>query len=121
MSEENKTLLEQVESITPESDEQSSDKTNDQFKEAVEEQLKKIRTQSMLLGTQTVCQVILQKIIAWEMRPGKRTLNDHRRLVKEIKSFCQTGISKRVNPDGTISSRDDDNTKLVEDTNESNH
>ncbi len=116
MNEENKTLLEQVESITPDADEQPSDKTSDQFKEAVEEQLKKIRTQSMLLGTQTVCQVVLQKIVAWEMRPGKRTLNDHRRLVKEIKSFCETGISKRINPDGTISSRDDDNTKLTEES-----
>lgn len=117
MSEENKTLFEQVESTTPESDEQSSDETNDQFKEAVEEQLKKIRTQSMLLGSQTVCQVVLQKIVAWEMRPGKRTLNDHRRLIKDIKRFCEIGISKQVNSDGTISLKNEDNTKLTEEEN----
>ena len=106
MVEENKILNEEIE---PEA-------TDDPLKEAVEEQLKKIRTQSLLLGAQTSCNVILQKIAAWEAQPGKRTLNDHRRLIKEIKNFCQTGISRKVNQDGTTSPRDEDNTKLTEES-----
>lgn len=106
MVEENKILNEEIE---PEA-------TDDSLKEAVEEQLKKIRTQSLLLGAQTSCNVILQKIAVWESQPGKRTLNDHRRLIKEIKNFCQTGISRKVNPDGTTSPRDEDNTKLTEES-----
>lgn len=119
MSEENKTLIEQVESLTPDSDDEVTDETtsDDLLKEAVEKQLSKIRTQSMLIGAQTSCSVILQKIAAWEAQPGKRTLNDHRRLIKEIKEFCSIGVSRKVNPDGTTSPRDEnenDNTKLME-------
>lgn len=122
MSEENKTLIEQIESLTHDSNDEVVDKTtsDDLLKEAIEKQLSKIRTQSMLIGAQTSCSVILQKIAAWEAQPGKRTLNDHRRLIKEIKEFCSVGVSRKVNPDGTTSPKDDDNTKLTEETDESN-
>ena len=110
MTEENKVLNEEM----------KSEATEDNLKEAVENQLKKIRTQSLLLGAQTSCNVILQKIAAWESRPGKRTLNDHRRLIKDVKRFCQTGVTGKPNPDGTTSLSDEDNTKLTEEDNESN-
>jgi hypothetical protein len=74
----------------------------------------------MLLGAQTACNVILQKMIKWNNQPGKRSLNDHRRLLKEIQEFCEIGISRKVNPDGTTSPIEEDNTKLTEETNESN-
>lgn len=116
MDNENKTLIEQIESpdevVTPNDD--------DQLKKAVEDQLSKIRTQSILLGAQTSCSVILQKIIAWDAQPGKRTLNDHRRLIKDLRQFCEVGISRKVNPDGTTSPKEENNTKLTdeEDDNE---
>ena len=28
--------------------------------------------------------------------PGKRTLNDHRRLIKEIEKFCKTAVDHKV-------------------------
>lgn len=92
----------------------------DPLRKAVEEQMAKLRTQSMLLGAQTACNVILQKMIKWSNQPGKRSLNDHRRLLKEIQEFCEIGISRRVNPDGTTSPIEDNNTKLTEVTDESN-
>lgn len=116
MDNKNKTLIEQIESpdevVTPNDD--------DQLKKAVEDQLSKIRTQSILLGAQTSCSVILQKIIAWDAQPGKRTLNDHRRLIKDLRQFCEVGISRKVNPDGTTSPKEENNTKLTdeEDDNE---
>lgn len=88
------------------------------LKVAIEDQLKKIGTQNMLLGSQAICSVILQKITAFENEPGKRTLNDHRRLVKDLKKFCEVGLSRKVNLDGTTSQIEDDNTKLTEETNE---
>lgn len=119
MTEKNKVLNEEMEL----QDEQipETDGEKDPLKEAIEEQLNKIRTQSLLLGAQTSCSVILQKIAVWEKQPGKRTLNDHRRLVKEIREFCRVGISRKVNPDGTTSpigedSNIEDNTKLMEET-----
>lgn len=101
-----------------ESDELITENAKDDLKEAVEEQLKKIQTQNLLLGAQVSCSVIMDKIKAFETKPGKRTLNDHRRLVKEIKEFCAVGLSRKVNPDGTTSPIEEDNTKLMEEVNE---
>ena len=72
----------------------------DPFKAAVEEQLKKIQRQNFLIGAQTMCRVILDKIVVAESKPGKRTMNDYKRLIKDIKQFCTTGISRKVNADG---------------------
>ena len=90
----------------------------DELKEAIQTQFEQLRTQSMLLGAQTMCSVILQKIAAWEQQPGKRTLNDHRRILKEIKEFCQVGTSRKVNQDGTTSPIEENNTELMEDADE---
>ena len=91
----------------------------DELTKAIEGQLEQIRTQSMLLGAQAMCSVVQQKIAVAMNKPGKRSLNDYKRLVKEIDEFCATGLSRKVNPDGTTSPIDD-NTKLMEDINESN-
>lgn len=81
-------------------EEQSEDNGNDPLKEAIEAQMKKIQRQSMLIGAQTFCRITLDKIIAVESKPGKRTMNDYKRLIKELKHFCETGISRKVNADG---------------------
>lgn len=97
---------------------------NDELKEAIEAQLSKIRRQSMLLGSQVILKTVLDKIVAAMNKPGKRTLNDYRRLVKDLESFCKTGLSRKVNADGETESVeetvDDDNTKLMEEADESN-
>ena len=98
--------------------EEITEEAKDDLRGAIEEQFKKIQTQNLLLGAQTSATVIMQKIIAFEEQPGKRSLNDHRRLVKDIKAFCETALSRKVNPDGTTSIIEDDNTKLMEETNE---
>ena len=108
MTEENKTFKEEFE-----------DK-KDALQEAIEEKFKQIQRQNLLLGAQVSSQVILDKIAMWEQQPGKRTLNDHKRLIKDIKKFCETSVSKKVNPDGTVDSIEDNNTKLTEGTDESN-
>ena len=72
----------------------------DPLKEAINEQLKKIQRQNLLLGAQTILHTVLEKILKAEMQPGKRTMNDYRRLIKDLKKFCETGISRKVNTDG---------------------
>lgn len=74
--------------------------TDDPLKQAIEEQLKKIQRQNLLLGAQTMCSVVLQKITAAQSKPGKMTMNDYKRLVKDIQKFCETGISRKINTDG---------------------
>lgn len=72
----------------------------DELKVAIEETLSKIRRQSMLLGSQVMLQTILDKITAFERKPGSKSNNDHKRLIKDIKKFCETGLSRKVNTDG---------------------
>ena len=73
---------------------------DDQFKEAVEEQLSKIRRQSMLLGFQVAAKSVLDKITVFERTPGSKSNNDHKRLIKDLKKFCEQGLSRTVNADG---------------------
>lgn len=80
--------------------EETVESSDDPLKEAIEDQLKKIRRQNMLIGFQTACRVTLEKIIVAERKPGKRTMNDYKRLIKDLKQFCETGLSRTVNADG---------------------
>ena len=75
----------------------------DELKLKIQEQMSKLRTQSMLLGAQSICQVILQKIYTAKSKPGKKTYRDYERLIADIQKFCETGISRQVNTDGTTS------------------
>ena len=86
------------EKITQEQETKSID--NDELKKAVEEQLSKIRRQSMILGFQVACKSILDKITGFERTPGNKSNNDHKRLIKDIKKFIETGLSRKVNADG---------------------
>ena len=86
----------------------------DPLKEAIEEQLKKIQRQNLLLGAQTICHTVLEKIRKAEMQPGKRTMNDYRRLVKDLKKFCETGLSRKVNADGETEPIEEESTEDVE-------
>ena len=93
--------------------------SEDPLKEAIETQMRKIQRQSMLIGAQTICKVILDKIIATEGKASKTTMNDYKRLIKDIKSFCLTGLSRQVNAEGEtepVEESNENNTKLMENT-----
>ena len=95
--------------------------TDDALKDAIDAQLKKIQRQNLLIGAQTVCTVILEKITTATNKPGKRTMNDYKRIIKEIERFCRTGISRKINEDGEteIAAEPTDganNTKLMEES-----
>lgn len=73
---------------------------NDELKRAIETQLSRIRQQSMFLGFQVACHSVLEKIAATTSKQGKITMNDYKRLVKDLDQFARTGISRKVNTDG---------------------
>lgn len=75
---------------------------NDELKDAIEEQLSKIRSQSMILGFRVACQTVLDKISAFERSPGTKSNNDHKRLIKDIKKFVETGLSRKMSENGEI-------------------
>ena len=94
----NEATVEEEQTAPVETSEQNNEE--DPLKEAINEQLKKIQRQNLLLGAQTILHTVLEKILKAEMQPGKRTMNDYRRLVKDLKKFCETGLSRKVNTDG---------------------
>jgi len=75
---------------------------DDALKGAIEEQLSKIRRQSMILGFRVSCQTVLDKITAFERSPGSKSNNDHKRLIKDIKKFVETGLARKMNENGEI-------------------
>ena len=96
-----------------------------ELKDAIGEHLRKIQRQNMLIGAQTVCTVILEKIMTAMSKPGKRTMNDYRRVIKDIEQFCRIGVSRKINADGETEpieekSVDNNSTKLMEETDEGN-
>ena len=115
-------LYEDEEPVQETVDEQKdeSETSEDPLKEAIETQLKKIQRQNLLLGAQTMCHTILQKIYTAMSQPGKRSMNDYKRLIKDIQRFCEVGLSRKVNADGETepiedsSNTDENSTKLME-------
>lgn len=91
------TVEEELEEQVPTEEE---DDITDPLRDAIEAQMKKIQRQSMLIGAQTFCRIVLEKIATAESKPGKRTMNDYKRLIKDLKNFCETGLSRKVNADG---------------------
>lgn len=101
MDAENKNVeLDEQENFLEDETVEVSPETKDELKDAIEETLSKLRRQSMLLGAQAICQTILDKIIAFERKPGSKSNNDHKRLIKDIRNFCEVGLSRKVNTDG---------------------
>lgn len=75
---------------------------DEELKGAIEDQLSKIRNQAMILGFRVGLKTILDKITAFERSPGNKSNNDHKRLIKDIKKFCETGLSRKMNENGEV-------------------
>lgn len=75
---------------------------NEDFEAVVKQHLEREFTKGMLTGSQATCAVILNKITQL-YKKEKPTANDMKRLIKDIKGFCSTGLSRKINPDGTTS------------------
>ena len=76
--------------------ENSSLADNEEFKEAVQSKMRKIHNQGMVIGFQTACHTMLDKIYAFDRIEGKKTANDYKRLVKDIREFCNVGVSRKL-------------------------
>lgn len=83
---------------------------NEELKEAIEAQLRKHQNYGMQVGVQVIAHSILDKINAFERTPGKKSNNDHKRLIKDIKKFCETGLSRQAK----FEDDEENSTKLME-------
>ena len=92
MSEEQNMIEEQVEMNVD----------NSELREVIENKFSDVHNKAMILGFRVCCKSILEKIIAFERSPSKKSNNDHKRLIKDIKTLCEIGISRKMNIDGEI-------------------
>ena len=93
-------MIEEVQNVE---EENKNDLTNDEeFKEAVRAQMRKIHNQGMIVGLQTACHTVLDKIYSFERKPGSKSTNDYKRLMKDVKKFCKTGVSRKMNENGEV-------------------
>lgn len=95
-------------------DQQEEIVQNDELKAAIEKTMDNIRTQSMLLGAQAMCQTILGKIYTFESSNGKKSTNDYKRCIKDVKKFCEVGLSRKVNADGTTEEVEQEESETVQ-------
>lgn len=72
---------------------------NVELKAAIEKTMGDVYNQGMLIGAQTMCSTILNKIYMFESSYGKKSANDYKRVIKDIKKFCETGLSNKINVD----------------------
>ena len=103
--EENKNPIEEQEEHTM---------NDDELKGAIEEQLSKIRSQSMILGFRVACSTIRDKINVFERAPGNKSNNDHKRLIKDIKKFVEQGLARKMNENGEIEIPEKNETETVQ-------
>ena len=87
---------------------------DDELKGAIEEQLSKIRSQSMILGFRVACSTIRDKINAFERTPGSKSNNDHKRLIKDIKKFVEQGLARKMNENGEIAVPEETESEIVQ-------
>lgn len=71
-------------------------KDND-FKELVYSQMRKTYNDGMVVGFQTACHAALDKIYAFERSVGKKSANDYKRCLKDLKKFFEVSISRKAN------------------------
>ena len=72
---------------------------DDEFKNAVYERMRKIHSDGMIVGFQTACHTALNKIYEFERGAGKKSTNDYKRCIKDLKKFFEIGISRKANTD----------------------
>lgn len=87
---------------------QETSKSEDELKTLVEEKMSQLRTQSMLLGAQAAMSVVNNKINT-TLSKGKMSYRDYERLIKDIAQFCNIGLSRQINLDGTTSELNEEN------------
>lgn len=89
-------------------EEETNEQTNDtlaeddEFKKLVYERMRKIHNEGMVVGLQTACHTILDNIYSFERSAGKKSANDYKRLIKEIKRFCEVGTSNKKNSNNDV-------------------
>ena len=116
MNTENVELNEQAVLPEEKTNEQPNDTLaeDDEFKKLVYERMRKIHNEGMVVGLQTACHTILDIIYSFECGPGKKSSNDYKRLIKEIKKFCEVGTSNKQNSNSDVKNEEESTSETAQ-------
>lgn len=105
-------MLETAESESTEHD-NALTKDND-FEEVVYAKMREIHNQGLIVGFQTACHTALDKIYSFEKSAGKKSANDYKRCLKDLKKFFEIGISRKANSNETAKSEENTDTETAQ-------
>lgn len=101
-------------------EEETNEQTNDtlaeddEFKKLVYERMRKIHNEGMVVGLQTACHTILDIVYSFERRAGKKSANDYKRLIKDVKRFCEVGTSSNKNSNSDTENAEETTSETVQ-------
>lgn len=72
---------------------------NEELKKAIMARMQKIYNDGMIVGFQTACHTALNKIYSFESSDGKKTANDYKRCIKDLKKLFNIGLSRKASMD----------------------
>lgn len=110
--EEQLSLFEDEENVATEPNNELSE--NDDFKELVYDRMRKIHSDGMIVGFQTACHTALDKIYTFERSAGKKSTNDYKRCLKDLKKFFEVGISRKANTNEEAESEENTEAETVQ-------
>jgi hypothetical protein len=84
------------------------------FKEAVYSKMREIHNQGLIVGFQTACHTALDKIYTFENSAGKKSANDYKRCLKDLKKFFEIGISRKANSNETAKQEENTDTETAQ-------
>ena len=65
---------------------------NYELKEYITAKMQEVFNNGLKVGFQTACHVGLDKLYAFENKPGNKSTNDYKRCHKDLKKFFETGL-----------------------------
>lgn len=89
--------MEELNNTIEEQEQEKNPLDSDELKEAVMARMQQIYNDGMIVGFQTACHTALNKIYSFNSSGGKKSANDYKRVLKDLKKFFETGVSRNVN------------------------
>lgn len=89
--------MEELNNTIEEQEQEQNPLDSQELKDAIMARMQSIYNDGMIVGFQTACHAALDKIYSFERSTGKKSANDYKRCIKDLKKFFEIGISRKVN------------------------
>lgn len=93
--------MEELNNTIEEQEQEQNPLDGEELKEAIMNRMQSIYNDGMIVGFKTACHTALNKIYSFEASCGKKSANDYKRCIKDLKKFFEVGIARKANSDAT--------------------